>query len=288
MARQICIETGANNESRLQIEKQAKIGCSTLKETIFKKGLIRPEFQYGFHLVGHSQGGLIARQVFESCPEIRPYVATITTDGTPNLGVEKLPDLTKFGMEDSPKLAKAANCILWLVEKWVKFFRFERDWSFLQYLNPSKGYSKFIERLNYKATAHYQDLELFNMLMYSDDFVVVPRSSATFGTDYVELENGEGSWQPFALSPFASELGFDKLYPVGGMNFCFVRNTHLNKQGGEWNDAEYLTTDVCPRPSFFLNAAQLRKEYKKCSRNKMALREWEEMKCAWKTPVQRI
>lgn len=274
----ICIETGAVMDSKLKIEKQAKKGCEQIKKLIFQEnGEIVEEFQFGFHFIGDSQGGLIVRQIFEDCPEIREWVATITTNGTPNLGVDSLPDLHKFGLENNPKTAAAVNAILTPIQAWVIRFRSERDWTFLQYLNHNKKYSKFIEKLNLKATGHYDQLDMFNSVMYGDDFVVQPRNSATFGADFDETSQ---KWQPFSGSRFASELGFGRLHPFGGVSLCFAEGTHLNLSYGEYQDYQFLYEDDCTiSDDRQLTRQQIRELYKKCIRRNRQSRHWKGLNC---------
>ena len=90
----ICIKTGENGlTSAYSIFDQAKTGCKELTKKIFPKSgnTPLPKFQAGFTLVGWSQGGLIARLVFQTCAKIRPLIKRLYTFGTPNLGIESLP-----------------------------------------------------------------------------------------------------------------------------------------------------------------------------------------------------
>lgn len=66
----------------------SRIVCEFLKGEIFDKdGKVTEAFKFGFHLVGWSQGGLVARLVFHRCPCVRPYIRRLITVGTPNLGI---------------------------------------------------------------------------------------------------------------------------------------------------------------------------------------------------------
>lgn len=287
MDQEICIETGAKNDSKLKIEKQAAIACQKIKELIFQpNGQIVPTFQYGFHFIGHSQGGLILRQTFEDCPQIRGYVATITTNGTPHLGVTSLPDMKKFGFEEKKKTGTLINMFIAPVEGWVKMFRSERSWSFLQYLNSNKNLSVFIEKLTLSATVDYSNLDMFNMVMFRQEHVIIPRSSSAFGIDFDE---DSGNWQPFSTSKYYEKLGFNSLHPRGGVTFCFADGTHLQLTPREYQDFHFLYNDECSKPdNVNLNAKQIRELYKKCMRSNRPIAHYAEMKCRVKEILIKI
>lgn len=276
MDRSFCIETGAGMDSTRSLVKQAFIGCEKIRELIFHEDVIRKVFFWGFHLMGYSQGGLIARIVYLMCPFLHPYIATLTTNGTPNMGIESLPDLKKFGMEDHKKLATVANFFSKMVQGFTKNFVSDPQRSFLQYLNTNKGPSKLIARLNDDSSVTYDQLESFTMIYYSDEHAVTPPNSETFGVSFNEYTL---KFDPPSTSKYYTKLGFDKLDKDGRLLLCRAAGTHLNTNVNEFLDLGTILRDVCFFKGSMEEAEKVRAAYRECTKSKIAGTTWRGLIC---------
>jgi len=286
MNRLTCIETGAGLSSRELIDKQAVDGCTKITALIFEGDKIREEYQWGFHLIGYSQGGLIARWLFMKCDKVRPYVATISTNGSPNLGVEKIPSPTDFGPSKKEEGWSFKKVGLWfadaatsLTDYFAKMSTDGKFWSFTQYLykkesNNTLKLTNFLKELNESPTVKYDQLELYNGILYLDERVVTPRSSSAFGIDY--LENG---WPSLTNIPNASRFGFDTLIKQKRLIFCAAQFHHLALTSAEYSDFHILTGDGCSAPKEGMPVAEVRALYKECSALKFKYNPLNNLKC---------
>lgn len=278
---EICVETGAGDDSMNKLETQAQAGCEILKTiTGVASQNVLHVFRHGFHLIGKSQGGLIARLVYANCEPIRKYIATLTTDGTPNLGSEELPDMNKFGMKGKAVEAFFANIVASVVEAYVKTVESDREYSFLQYLNYHKSPSKLISQLNENPDVTYKDLELYNVLSYEQEHAVMPPTSVSYG---LKFKSDAQRWQDFEKSPFYHKLGFGSLYANGRMIFCRLAGEHLQRTSpAEVFDSSFLVRDGCPYFGDPWNFEQKHRAYQLCSQEKLRSRKWLAFKCRFK------
>lgn len=277
-ADEICVETGAGVcGSTTELRKQAKIACTKLNNLVFEKdGKVKPQFQFGFHFVGHSQGGLIARLVFHNCEKIRPLVATIISNGTPNVGMSKLPDFTKLGMEEGSVAAHVMNALARTGEAWAKMYRRNHSHSFFQYLNLKSRRAVLIDELLDDKNVNYGDLELFINLSYGMDEMVVPRTSPTFGLDINEETQ---VWDQFPKSEFANRLGLKAMWDERRMWNCRADTEHMNLEGGEIEDFSVFHGDWCQYEGPEGDVQAIRQQYRACSVRKMAEYRWNLIHC---------
>lgn len=274
----ICVETGAGGmASAKDLRKQAELACFKLQSILFSEKGLNYIFEFGFHLVGFSQGGLIARLVYQTCPWVVPHVATLTTIGTPNLGIDRLPDQHKFGGIENQKLASLANFGSAMLEFIKNQFKTDFSKSFLQFLNTKKNPSKLIRSLNDDPFASYSGLELVNLVYFSEDYAVTPPSSATFGVGFNDLE---GRWASgFEASPSYHKLGFGSLADQGRLAMCRSSGEHLMFDNREEKDFKYLISDNCFYSGPVDSPAKIRQAYRVCSLDKMRIRKWKGMVC---------
>lgn len=243
-----CVETGNGFfGSTDNLYDQATKGCKLLEEEMFDKdGNITEKFKYGFHLEGKSQGGLIARLIFHTCPKVRPWVRRILTYGTPNLGVDKLPDHLP-----GQKLG------IGLVKAFTTEESRKKNFSFMQYLNEEKEksgqeevkaerpYAKLIKELlsmvnveiktendqvkivGKKNLKIYNELEAMINIQFTEDRMVTPPSSSTFGMKFTKVGTEKGKFTDFDKAEMPDEVGLYELWSRGRMISCAIPADHL-------------------------------------------------------------
>ncbi len=261
-----CIETGAGFfKSRENLIIQALSACDILEEEIYdSKGKVTEEFKNGFHLEGRSQGGLIARMVFQYCPKVRPLVRRILTIGTPNLGVNKLPDfhiIQRLGIG----FLEWTNANDDLKKSW-SFFQFRNenpveetsdDKTPITFTPMIKDLLKKIATKKYdqadityatdkqleKEIYTYKNLEAMINIQFTGDKMVAPISSSTFFMQYQNIENTtkdviiqgknvtipkiRGTFTDFDNTRIQDKVGLYELWKKGRMVNCAVPDEHL-------------------------------------------------------------
>lgn len=94
----ICVETATAMDTILKsIDQQAQIGCAKLKAEADR-------LAQGFHIVGYSQGGLVARTIFQKCAPLNKQVRRLVLISTPHVGVSQVPMFPGMKMFLSPTL----------------------------------------------------------------------------------------------------------------------------------------------------------------------------------------
>jgi hypothetical protein len=185
---------------------------ATFIENIIKSPELAEKAKRGIYFLGISQGGVIARMIFNLYDEISDYVKRIVTLGTPNSGIEKVEIL------DSDFQNGIVNFLL--TTNWAKrnfsaaFYSGKNDTKSLEgqnidfndfffYLNCSNvkeltnifadsakteeenaaftDYCEICAKIKFK----YSQLELFMTVMYVDDKMILPPNSAIFGQNHV-------------------------------------------------------------------------------------------------------
>ncbi len=235
----VCIETGKGLFPSIRdLGLQSETGCRILENEIFDQiGNVRPLFRNGFHLEGSSQGGIIVRMIFRNCHKVRPLVRRILTYGTPNMGINRISKLEG--------LKKVASLFLRLIEKSNTREEMKAKYSFYQFLNTVEKvgdneevvYSDLIGELLKSVTYTkdgqvvtedriYDKLEAMVVVQFTEDEVVVPRSSATFGMTF-RTADSQNPFSDFSENPIFSESGLKELWSRNRLISCAVKNTHL-------------------------------------------------------------
>lgn len=262
----ICIETGADFDSLKSLKEQAFEGCLKITEEIFNlDNSLKIEFKYGFYLSGTSQGGIIVRLIYKNCHQIKKYVVGIITNGTPNLGISKLPDIenTGFGGEWYSGFVSVAKNI---VECYIKTFVRERDISIFQYLNGGSKKATMIESLLNESENDYSDLEVLVSILYTNDDLIEPHSSQTFGVDF-DVNNNK--WEYFPHSKYAQNNGMLNLWNQNRMWNCRSVGGHLRMNDQERRTFEYFYHDYCKNYDLKPTIEETMQEYRKCSDEKL-------------------
>jgi hypothetical protein len=274
MNQQVCIETGADMNSLFTpLEKQAAVGCDALIELIFPGGKLHRAFQYGFHLYGLSQGGLVVRLIYQNCPKIFPYVATLTFDGSPMLGIYKFPKLFKE-TDTEVKHKRLIKIGAKIVELWSKAFLSKRKYSVLQYLGRKKTPAKLIKQLNTHPTFTFANLERLNVVLYQQETVIFPRSSTGLGVD-VQLD---GEWQQFSESPLYSKFGLEQMWKEHRLVLATSAGLHVTALDKEREDLEFLVEDHCESTHSMTEVDLIRNEYRKCMPKSLSEKVWLDIK----------
>jgi len=195
---------------------------------------INDRYKYGFQLLGLSQGGLIARVVFQLCPSIRPYVKFLMTIGTPNMGTQKV-DLNLL-----QTLTNSSYDILY------KIFSEQPQCSMRQFRNEVVEGEE--DPVRYKLSPLIVDLltknsdddirkpreenKIYEKLSgmvnayFTKDEIVIPPESAIFNintTDkFSKLESNV-----LDDNLLKESVGITELYNKGRLFSCRVEGTHL-------------------------------------------------------------
>jgi pimeloyl-ACP methyl ester carboxylesterase len=208
----ICVDSGDYNDSTV-IPLQTQIENSVrhilkIKESDAYKEL----FKQGVYFVGFSQGGIIARMVFNLYDSISDHVRRLITVGTPNVGLEEL-KVTSFDFSDS--------IVNYLATSWIgknffsgNFYLDKKEWKIKDSnIDLSDDYyllncaftnnlmditldksdneeelnilKQFIEKCTFIKNK-YNNLEMFITIMYSDDQLILPPNSPILGQDFQE------------------------------------------------------------------------------------------------------
>jgi hypothetical protein len=247
-----CIETGAGLiKSSDCILEQAKKACSILESKMFEDGVLKKEYQFGIHLIGRSQGGLIARALFHFCPKIRPLIRRILTFGTPHLGINRHPNYI---------LAKIGIILLQFVNDEENL---KKNWSFYQYLNiPNSKNSQNPEdspyesspliqsllnkvttgrvislgnkKLNDQYLKIYDKLEAMINIEYALDKMLDDPRSAVFGVSYDPKATGN-PFSEFDPVKVSERVGLFELSQKKRLVSCVINADHLKVE----NEQQY-------------------------------------------------
>lgn len=244
-----CIETGSLLFSLSGIKSQGQYGCIALKSEMQKNPEI---FKNGLYLIGLSQGGLILRWIYKHCDNyisenpIRNSIKRILTIGTPNLGINHLPDEwnTKSN-DDLPEEERDYKVI-----GWFKDLVFNKASSHNSVGNDS-GYSPFcyINQMGSDGGVYasgliddllnddYSGLEFMLNFVFKEEQIVNPIHSTAFNS--IIKENG--TFEKFSESFIYKEkiLNLNVLYDTGRFFNCIGGNKHLSFND---NDAFFLNS----------------------------------------------
>ncbi|XP_057520295.1 uncharacterized protein LOC130800712 isoform X1 [Amaranthus tricolor] len=220
-----CLESSYSrfNSWFLTLESQASIVCSRVKEM--------NELKQGFHMIGLSQGAIIARAVLEFCDGAPPVKNLITLAGA------------HAGTASTPFCRFKVLCALSAYV--LNFFIYT---NFVQDHLAASGYiripsnelkyfskSKFLPKLNneipdqrnetYKE--RFTGLENLVLIMCKDDKVLIPRETSWFGhfskTIFSEV------LRPQQTSLYVEDwIGLKALDEAGKVKYIGVRGDHLD------------------------------------------------------------
>jgi hypothetical protein len=241
----ICVETGKGLFGSIKdLRNQAKIGCEILEKEIFDEfGNVNPNFLFGFHLEGSSQGGIIARLIFRSCHRIRHLIRRILTYGTPNMGINELADLRG--------IKRIGNLAMTLLKFFNSHEELKENYSIFQYLNKPeiKDYkeqfayadviSEILSPISYIQNGKkfveykiYAKLEAMINVQFLNDEVIIPISSSTFGMHFNQYYHKK----PFSEFPddeIFHQSGLRELWKLNRLMSCVINNSHIQYQSHE-------------------------------------------------------
>jgi hypothetical protein len=233
-----CVPTcDSSFSSGLDLYNQAVRGCAELIKEMFADGKIKPEFEFGFHLYGRSQGGLIARLVLHICHEIRPYIKRVATVGTPNMGINEY-----------PKIPGCYGCLVGLLNCLVSCLpacMLEDKISARQYLNKisyngletSFEYADLINFLlcnEVKSDARYKEpqekiyssLEGVVAFMFVDDAVIIPNESTLFQDIKIQALSETSRTDLSAPDSVLAKSGLEGLWNENRLVSCSINSKH--------------------------------------------------------------
>lgn len=206
-----CVQSGEVNDSVL-----ASMNSQIINGATFILNVIRhPQYQeiakQGIYFVGFSQGGIIARMIFNAVDEISELVTRMVTIGTPNIGIEKVEifdsdfwngclnfvlgfNIVKNNVSaafyanknESAQLPNASfefgdtfnylNCayLTQLNELYATTERSKNE------IDTFANYSEYCAVIKNK----YERLDLFVSIMYVNDVIIKPDNSPIFGQAY--------------------------------------------------------------------------------------------------------
>lgn len=166
-----CVETSRGQIGSLihEIEK----GCQELEKEI-------DHLSAGFTLVGMSQGGLIARAIYQTC-SVGKYVRRLLTFGSPHNGVALIPH------------TKPDDWINKMIVPMCYMRLFEHEIGPCGYMRSLLYFSKYLnsgitlldinneKEINLSYKERIQRLDIFMTMEFEKDTMVQPRTSGTFG-----------------------------------------------------------------------------------------------------------
>ena len=232
-----CIETGSNLLSLYSIKTQGQKGCKILK----KEMEANPEiFKNGLYLIGMSQGGLIVRWIYKNCdiylpklPPIRNLIKRIVTLGTPNYGVDRLPDSWKAGQTSDNKFVSLFKTIANAKASMHTLKSYDSSYSPFCYINKVVNGEKFLSLLISELSEDdLSGLELMMNVTFDQEQMVNPIESSSFDTKMLD----DGTFQDFSESSVYKKklMKLDTLYDTGRFYNCKAKGGHLELNGYEW------------------------------------------------------
>lgn len=190
------------------------------------------------HLLGHSMGGLDARHVVATRPFVADKVATVTTLGTPHLGLNYVDEILEGGADD-----------------WIDFAeKLDLDFTGFRTLTKEEMSRFNAEKLQQEAT---NDVIYTTYAAWQNpgDMIAPMRIS----WDWINREDGENDGLVSVVSQrWHSELKVEGVdpKPIRQRDFA-VQVDHLN-QTGRWDLAEWTWT----KPNFFKHIRAFEQEIK--------------------------
>lgn len=141
-----CFDINSRIWSLKTIKSQSIGFCKEIKKKIdnAKKKEFK-DYDNGFYLIGASQGGIIARGILHFCSDIREYVKGMVTIGTPNMGLDQIPE----------QLNKKEDDVWYL--KFVKWIARGRVRSVLNESNDSATFGPYEYINTYRNVGKYVD-----------------------------------------------------------------------------------------------------------------------------------
>lgn len=170
----ICIETGAGFYE--SFENQCNTACEKIEKII--------DIESEVHLIGLSQGGLIARYVLENCKLSVRFLSLISVGG-PQYGVSKFPHCNKKSLF-CEMINKITNNDVYNsnIQKTIGpagYFRTNKN------INLYKSKSTVLSPLNNERDYSSDRKSLFIslnhlvLIMFSKDTMIIPKETAWFG-----------------------------------------------------------------------------------------------------------
>ena len=217
-----CLEigNGANTSVFTPVQDQADVICDKLHSD--------PDYAgKEINLLGISQGGLIARSVVETCPDLK--INVLYTFGTPHGGVSVYHHCQKWYC---PFINHVLGYLAGLTELQGSFAPadyFRAWWDLDRYYEKTE----FLTRINNEhdiKVAEYKErlssVKKFGLWMWEQDTVVVPRDSEWFsvwdsGRNLVPLKEQ-------SLYTDGDYIGLKALYEAGNMFFYSGQGEHVS------------------------------------------------------------
>jgi hypothetical protein len=236
-----CIETGSGLWSYYKLEDQALLGCQIIKRYL---RLNFDLFSNGVYLIGMSQGGLVARWIYKHCdkkdptlPLLRPLVKGILTLGTPNLGIDHLPENFRPKVEQSIPENQKDNPIMGYLKGLI--YSKGNEIGSSSVLSPFVYVNQFNENRNDKYPSNfiydllqddYRELDFFLTLTFNSDKMVTPLSSTSFGNESIIDSMNKPIFESFTNTGFYKKniLGLKNLYDEGRFFNCRIPGGHLH------------------------------------------------------------
>ncbi|CAG9332762.1 unnamed protein product [Blepharisma stoltei] len=170
-----CIEigNGAQSSILMSMTDQVNEACTKVKAD--------PNYQGSFNLIGISQGGIVARGVFQHCSGLQ--VNNLITIGSPVMGVNKFPSC-EFGIKcsiynNAARLGAYSSAFQALgpggyVKDQYQYQTYLKKSSFLADLNNERS-------INQDYIDLYLSLGYFVQFFFTQDTIVIPKQSEWFG-----------------------------------------------------------------------------------------------------------
>ena len=170
-----CVEIGSGPVSSwlMPFNQQAQEACESLQKN--------PYFKQGLHVMGLSQGGLIARAVAEQC---NLTVHSLVTLGGPHMGVATLPNC---------KAGFFCDIINYIADIGVYNSLVQRHFGPAGYFKDQFDYQTYLEKSNFLAQANNErtidenyvkklaQIDKMVLVKFQEDTVVDPPESEWFG-----------------------------------------------------------------------------------------------------------
>lgn len=209
-----------------------------------------PDLKDGFILIGHSQGGLVARYYLEHYNN--PPVHTYVSWGTPQFGLFGLPgDFdARFAWLDA--LESKVHTILYsyVIQRTISFAGFWRDTlHFDEYLSDCRFLPLLNNEKDHPFKGFYKDniCSLHNMVLVQSriEDIIEPAESCHFG--FYKIGSKEDIESLFDSTWYKhDELGLKTLYKKGKLHLLFANCAHTDFPEDEENFVEntlpFITT----------------------------------------------
>ena len=273
----ICVESGDGATSVLSSMNDQVTKAAVHINKVYEDPDYSEQFKKGVYFLGLSQGGIIARIVFNQFPGISNFVRRIITFGTPHSGVDQVAGALEGGLPGFLDWLVKTSFGSWLSSAGFYVGSSDTNVSFGQ-LNSNNPFFTLNCNFDFETVrglmsrsetitdavrnkiedlivecgeirTRYNRLEMFVAVGYAQDHVVQPISSQLFGANFIKLNMV--NQRMYALSMKANVVNKiqSKMCNLDTINSRPYFQPNFKIQGMSLKDRNQMQTDIITQRS---------------------------------------